>query len=71
MLLFCFPFLMLLSLLFRAHVFLWRPGRTNQGDTFACRESALAARLSAGAVVDATLAVAEGRAATGLAIVRP
>ena len=41
------------------------------GDTFACRESPLAARLSAGAVVDTTVAVAQGKARTALAIARP
>jgi histone deacetylase 6 len=40
-------------------------------DTYTCRDSALAARLAAGGLVDLAAEVASGRLANGLALVRP
>ncbi|HEY2796434.1 MAG TPA: histone deacetylase [Thermoanaerobaculia bacterium] len=40
-------------------------------DTYACRDSAKAALLAAGGLVDLALAVAEGRLENGLALLRP
>lgn len=40
-------------------------------DTYACRESAQAARLAAGILVRTVAAVMQGRAANGLAVIRP
>ena len=40
-------------------------------DTYAVAESALAARLAAGALIDLTLAVASGEVANGFALLRP
>ena len=40
-------------------------------DTYACRDSALAARLAAGGLVDLAAAVADGRLSNGLALLRP
>jgi histone deacetylase 6 len=40
-------------------------------DTYTCRDSARAARLAAGGLVDLTLGVLEGRLANGFALLRP
>ena len=40
-------------------------------DTYTCRDSALAARLAAGGLVDLAAAVADGRLANGFALLRP
>ena len=40
-------------------------------DTYACRDSALAARLAAGGLIDLSAAVAAGRLSNGLALLRP
>jgi len=40
-------------------------------DTYACRDSALAARLAAGGLVDLAAAVADGRLSNGFALLRP
>jgi len=40
-------------------------------DTYACRDSALAARLAAGGLVDLAAAVADGRLSDGFALLRP
>ena len=40
-------------------------------DTYACRDSALAARIAAGGLVDLAAAVADGRLSSGLALLRP
>ena len=47
------------------------PFRQLDPDTYTSRESALAARLAAGGLVDLATAIADGRLANGLALLRP